>query len=58
MDKLLIAFNKVDLLAGDPQKKGKQLTMLKAQIARSKFGPTTKIVPVSAAVGADQTAGF
>ena len=53
MDKLLIAFNKVDLLRDDPQKKTKQIATLKAQISRSKFGATSKIVPVSAAVGAN-----
>ena len=53
MDKLLIAFNKVDLIKDDPAKLSKQLATLKAQISRSKFGPNTQIVPVSAAVAAD-----
>ena len=48
MDKLIIAFNKVDLLRGDPPKLAKQLQTLKAHISRSKFGPDTQIVPVSA----------
>ena len=48
MDKLLIAFNKVDLLRSDPQGLEKQMKTLKTQISRSKFGPTTRIVPVSA----------
>ena len=48
MDKLLIAFNKVDLLRNEPQKLAKQLQTLKAHISRSKFGPDTQIVPVSA----------
>ena len=48
MDKLLVAFNKVDLIKDDPQKLDKQMQTLKAQISRSKFGASTKIVPVSA----------
>ena len=48
MDKLLIAFNKVDLLRSEPQTLAKQLKTLQAQISRSKFGTTARIVPVSA----------
>ena len=48
MDKLLIAFNKVDLLRSDPKALEKQIKTLKTQISRSKFGPSTRIVPVSA----------
>ena len=48
MDKLIVAFNKVDLLHGQPEALTKQLKTLKAQISRSKFGPNTQIVPVAA----------
>lgn len=58
MDKLIVAFNKVDLIQEDQAKLNKQLATLKAQISRSKFGPNTQIVPVSAAVAADQTDSF
>lgn len=62
MDKLIIAFNKVDLLKSEPPKLVKQLQTLKAQITRTKFGANTQIVPVSAfnaaaAVGAVEEAG-
>ena len=62
MDKLIIAFNKVDLLKSEPPKLAKQLQTLKAQITRTKFGPDTQIVPVSAfnaaaAAGAVEEAG-
>lgn len=48
MDKLLIAFNKVDLIQSEPQTLAMKLKTLKAQISKTKFGSTTRIVPVSA----------
>ena len=48
MDKLIVACNKIDTLKDDPEKLQKQITTLKATISKTKFGPDTKVVPVSA----------
>ena len=49
MDKLIIACNKVDLLKDDPEKLKAQIKTLKTTIGKTQFGPTTEVVPVSAA---------
>ena len=53
MDKLIVACNKVDTLKDDPQKLEKQVNTLKAHIGKTKFGPTTKVVPVSAMLASE-----
>jgi selenocysteine-specific elongation factor len=46
MDKLLVAFNKIDML--DPEKLDQQLKKLNVQMTRTKFAQNYKIVQVSA----------
>ena len=48
MDKLIVACNKIDTLKDDQQKLKKQVSTLQAQISKTRFGPSTKVVPVSA----------
>lgn len=48
MDKLIVAFNKTDLLRDEPAKLDAQLKKLQTQISRTKFGDKATIVPVNA----------
>jgi translation initiation factor 2 gamma subunit (eIF-2gamma) len=48
MDKLIVAFNKTDLLRSEPAKLEAQLKKLQTQISRTKFGDRATIVPVNA----------
>ena len=49
MDKLIVACNKIDTLKDDQQKLKKQVSTLQAQISKTRFGPSTKVVPEVAA---------
>lgn len=56
MDKLVVAFNKVDLLKDDPEKHKLQLKKLTMQISRTKFGDNAKIIEVNAVPTSDKEA--
>lgn len=53
MDKLLVAFNKVDLFKNDPKMHQSQLKKLQAQIGRTKFGVNATIIEVNAVPSSD-----
>jgi hypothetical protein len=44
MDKLIVAFNKIDILKDEPEKLQTQLKKLKMQISKTKFGDKASIV--------------
>lgn len=48
MDKLIVAFNKTDILKNEPEKLAQQLKKLKMQISRTKFGDNAVVIPVNA----------
>jgi selenocysteine-specific elongation factor len=53
MDKLVVAFNKIDILEKEPEKLALQLKKLKMQIGRTKFGENATVVPVNAVPASD-----
>lgn len=56
MDKLLVAFNKTDLLRDDPNKKAQNLKKLGMQLSKTKFGPNLKIAEVNAVPASEKEA--
>lgn len=56
MDKLIVAFNKTDLLRNEPVKLEAQHKKLQAQIGRTKFGERATIVPINAVPSSDSEA--
>ena len=54
MDKLVVAFNKIDILQKEPEKLAQQLKKLKLQIGRTKFGEKATVVPVNSVPASDQ----
>lgn len=56
MDKLIVAFNKIDLLKDDPPKLALQLKKLTMQISKTKFGPNATIVEVNAVPASEKEA--
>ena len=56
MDKLIVAFNKTDLLRNEPVKLEAQHKKLQAQIGRTKFGERATIVPINAVPSSDSKA--
>ena len=53
MDKLIVAFNKIDLLKSEPEKLKSQLKKLQMQISKTKFGDKASIVEVNAVPSSD-----